>query len=82
MRMAGEDAILILPAALGTTHPVYRTPANAVHLQAIIGVVVVMPLVVESIGLGSLTELVVKIGSRIWDASVVGKITKFRESLT
>jgi amino acid transporter len=34
----------ILPAALGTTHPVHRTPANAVHLQAIIGLVVVIAL--------------------------------------
>jgi len=36
-----------------------------VLLLGIIGVVVVMPLVVESIGLGSLTELVVKIGSAV-----------------
>jgi amino acid transporter len=34
----------ILPAVLGTTHPVHRTPANAVHLQGIIGVVVVLAL--------------------------------------
>ncbi len=36
-----------------------------VLLLAIIGVVVVMPLVVESLGLGNLTELVVKIGSAV-----------------
>jgi len=34
----------ILPAALGKVHPTYRTPANAVHLQAIVGVVVVLAL--------------------------------------
>jgi len=34
----------ILPAALGKVHPAYRTPANAVHLQAIIGVVLVLAL--------------------------------------
>jgi membrane protein len=36
-----------------------------VLLLAIIGVVVVMPIVVESLGLGAMTELVVKIGSAI-----------------
>lgn len=34
----------ILPAALGKVHPTYRTPANAVHLQAIVGVVLVLVL--------------------------------------
>ena len=36
-----------------------------VLLLAIIGVVVVMPLIVESLGLGAMTELIVKIGSAI-----------------
>ena len=34
-------------------------------LLAIIGVVVVMPIVVESLGLGAMTELLVKIGSAV-----------------
>ena len=41
------------------------TVGAIVLLLAIIGVTVVMPLVVESLGLGSLTELVVKIGSAL-----------------
>jgi len=41
------------------------TLGTIVLLLAVIGVVVVMPLVVEKLGLGSLTELLVKVGSGI-----------------
>jgi membrane protein len=41
------------------------TVGAIVLLLAIIGVVVVMPLIVASLGLGALTELVVKIGSAL-----------------
>ena len=40
----------ILPKALGAVHPSYRTPVNAVHLQAIVGLVIAIGL---SLWLGS-----------------------------
>jgi amino acid transporter len=40
----------ILPRVLGAIHPTYRTPVNAVHLQAIVGLVIAIGL---SLWLGS-----------------------------
>jgi len=37
----------LLPAALAEVHPIYRTPANAVHIQGVLGIVL-------AIGLGML----------------------------
>jgi amino acid transporter len=34
----------LLPAALGAVHPTHRTPVNAVHLQAIVGIVIAIGL--------------------------------------
>ena len=34
----------LLPGAFGTVHPVHRTPATAIHLQAIIGIVIAIGL--------------------------------------
>ena len=34
----------LLPAAFGTVHPTHRTPATAIHLQAIVGIVIAVGL--------------------------------------
>ena len=34
----------LLPASLGTVHPTYKTPAMAVHLQAVLGAIVAVAL--------------------------------------
>jgi amino acid transporter len=34
----------LLPGAFGNVHPIHRTPANAIHLQAIIGIVIAIGL--------------------------------------
>ena len=34
----------LLPGAFGTVHPVHRTPATAIHLQAIIGIIIAIGL--------------------------------------
>jgi len=34
----------LIPAAFGTVHPTHRTPATAIHLQAIIGIVIAVGL--------------------------------------
>lgn len=36
----GRDKIA-MPASLGTTHPKYKTPARAIHVQSLIGIVIV-----------------------------------------
>jgi amino acid transporter len=34
----------LLPAAFGTVHPTHRTPATAIHLQAIVGIIIAVGL--------------------------------------
>ena len=34
----------LIPAAFGTVHPIHRTPATAIHLQAIVGIIIAVGL--------------------------------------
>jgi amino acid transporter len=34
----------LIPAAFGTVHPIHRTPATAIHLQAILGIIIAVGL--------------------------------------